>query len=136
MQDRLDGGISILMRCAGSEASEMLSPEHFTVDLYITPREHRETPERIGGDLSALVQAFSEEFVIPHLQRYAERCRIEGIIPPRHCESPLFPCSQAYFFQRPGKSSESFWTPIFAWTLGGHRCTYSVFRSSHQAVRT
>ncbi|KAG0699234.1 hypothetical protein DFH29DRAFT_877464 [Suillus ampliporus] len=73
MQDRLDGGISILMRCAGSEASETLSPEHFTVDL------------AIGGDLSALVQAFSEEFVIPHLQRYAERCRIEGIIPPQHC---------------------------------------------------
>ncbi|KAG2740590.1 hypothetical protein P692DRAFT_20851329 [Suillus brevipes Sb2] len=84
MQDCLDGGISILMCCVGSEASETLSPEHFTVDLYITLREHCETPERIGGDLLALVQAFSEEFVIPHLQCYAEHCHIEGIIPPWH----------------------------------------------------
>ena len=90
MQDRLDGGISILMHCAGSEASETLSPEHFTVDLYITPREYHEAPEQIGGDLSALVQAFSEEFVIPHLRRYAEHCRIKGIIPPRHCKSIFY----------------------------------------------
>ncbi|KAG2108907.1 uncharacterized protein F5147DRAFT_652503 [Suillus discolor] len=91
MQDRLDGGISILMHCAGSEASETLSLEHFTVDLYIMPREHHETPEWIGGDLSALVQAFSEEFVILHLQRYAEHCRMEGIIPPRHsCPTKQF----------------------------------------------
>ncbi|KAG1835967.1 hypothetical protein DFJ58DRAFT_735336 [Suillus subalutaceus] len=84
MQDRLDGGISILMHCAGSEAPETLSPEYFTIDLYITPREYREMPEHLGGDLSALVQAFSEEFVVPHLQCFAECCRIEGIIPPRH----------------------------------------------------
>jgi hypothetical protein len=89
MQDRLDGGISIIMRCAGSEAPATLSPEHFTVDLYVTPCEHRETPECIGGDLMVLVQAFSEEFVVPHLQRFTEHCRIEGIIPPRHCKSIL-----------------------------------------------
>jgi hypothetical protein len=93
MQDRLDGGISILMRCPGSEAPESHSPEQFTIDLYITPREYREVPERIGGDVSALVQAFGEEFVIPHLQRFSQRCRIEGIIPPRHCKSFLSRCS-------------------------------------------
>ncbi|KAG2052117.1 hypothetical protein BDR06DRAFT_888520 [Suillus hirtellus] len=37
MQDRLDGGISILMYCAGSGASGTLSLEHFTINLYITP---------------------------------------------------------------------------------------------------
>jgi len=71
MQDCLDGGISILMHCAGSEALETLSPEHLTVDLYITPHEYHGTPERIGGDVSVLVQAFSEEFVVPHLQHFA-----------------------------------------------------------------
>ncbi|KAG0708286.1 hypothetical protein DFH29DRAFT_774834, partial [Suillus ampliporus] len=60
MQDRLDGGISILMRCAGSEAPESHSPEQFTIDLYIMPRKYREVPEHIGGDVSALVQAFGE----------------------------------------------------------------------------
>ncbi|KAG1758476.1 hypothetical protein EDD22DRAFT_745858, partial [Suillus occidentalis] len=54
MQDCLDDGISIFMHCAGSEAPEMLSPEHFTVDLYITPHEYREMPDHLGGDLSAL----------------------------------------------------------------------------------
>ncbi|KAG2112804.1 hypothetical protein BD769DRAFT_1320161, partial [Suillus cothurnatus] len=54
MQDRLDGGISILMHCAGSEAPEPHSPEQFTIELYITPCEYHETPRRIGGDLSAL----------------------------------------------------------------------------------
>jgi hypothetical protein len=93
MQDQLDGGISILMHCAGSEAPEPHSPERFTIELYITPREYHETPRRIGGDLSALVQAFSEEFAIPHLQHFSEHCRIEGIIPPQHCKSILFGCS-------------------------------------------
>ncbi|KAG1899706.1 uncharacterized protein F5891DRAFT_934359, partial [Suillus fuscotomentosus] len=50
MQDRLDGGISVLIQCAGSEA--VSSPENLPVDLYITPRELQETPERIGGDLA------------------------------------------------------------------------------------
>ncbi|KAG2112042.1 uncharacterized protein F5147DRAFT_651147 [Suillus discolor] len=59
MQDCLDGGISILMHCAGSEASETLSLEHFIVDLYITSWEYCETPEHIGEDSSALVQAFN-----------------------------------------------------------------------------
>ncbi|KAG2112372.1 uncharacterized protein F5147DRAFT_572524, partial [Suillus discolor] len=68
MQDRLDGRISIIMHCAGSEAPGALSPEHFTIDLYIMPHKYHEVPERIGGDLSTLVQAFSEKFVVPHLQ--------------------------------------------------------------------
>ncbi|KAG1871414.1 hypothetical protein F4604DRAFT_1681536 [Suillus subluteus] len=84
MQDRLDGGISILIHCTGSEAPETLSPEHFTIDLYIMPHEYHEMPEHLGGDLSALVQAFSEEFIVPHLQRFAEHYRIEGIIPLWH----------------------------------------------------
>ncbi|KAI5989960.1 hypothetical protein EDD15DRAFT_2134850, partial [Pisolithus albus] len=37
MQDRLDGGISILIRCPGTEIPT--STEELTVDIYITPRE-------------------------------------------------------------------------------------------------
>lgn len=88
MQDRLDGGIPILMRCPGSEAPESHSPEQFTIDLYITPRKYHEVPERIGGDVSALVQAFGEEFAA-----FSQCCHIEGIIPPRHCKSFLSRCS-------------------------------------------
>lgn len=94
MQDRLDGGISLIIRCPGSKGTLTLSPEHLSLDLYITPRELHASPDRIGGDISVLVQAFAEEFAIPHLQRFTERCRIEGIVPPFHCKSaPSFSCT-------------------------------------------
>lgn len=34
MQDRLDGRISLLLRCPGSEATPALLPEHLSLDLY------------------------------------------------------------------------------------------------------
>ncbi|KAG1802712.1 uncharacterized protein HD556DRAFT_1196475, partial [Suillus plorans] len=54
MQDRLDGGISLLIRCPGSHATSTLSAEHVAVDLYVTPRELHEVREQIGGDVSVL----------------------------------------------------------------------------------
>ncbi|KAG1790939.1 uncharacterized protein HD556DRAFT_1194929, partial [Suillus plorans] len=54
MQDRLDGGISLLIRCPGSKATAALLPEHISLDLYITPHKLRETLERLGGDVSVL----------------------------------------------------------------------------------
>ncbi|KAG2086294.1 hypothetical protein BD769DRAFT_1338755, partial [Suillus cothurnatus] len=60
MQDRLDGGISLLICCPGSEATTALSPEHISLDLYITPHELHKTLEHLGGDVSVLVQAFGE----------------------------------------------------------------------------
>ncbi|KAG1791818.1 uncharacterized protein HD556DRAFT_1199346, partial [Suillus plorans] len=54
MQDRLDGGISLIIRCPGSEGTPTLSPEHLSLDLYITPRELHASPDRIGGDISVL----------------------------------------------------------------------------------
>ncbi|KAG2151062.1 uncharacterized protein EDB93DRAFT_1083700 [Suillus bovinus] len=87
MQDRLDGRISLVIRCPGSEATPTLSPEHLSLDLYITPRELCESPDRIGGDISVMVQAFEEEFAVPHLRHFTERCHIEGVVPPHHCKS-------------------------------------------------
>ncbi|KAG1770559.1 hypothetical protein EV702DRAFT_941660, partial [Suillus placidus] len=54
MQDRIDGGISLLIQCPGSEVSSTIAPEELALDLYVTPRELQETPERIGGDVAAL----------------------------------------------------------------------------------
>ncbi|KAG1770858.1 hypothetical protein EV702DRAFT_1202186 [Suillus placidus] len=59
VQDHLDRGISLLIRCPGSHATSTLSAEHIAVDLYVTPRELHEVRERIAGDVSVLVQAFS-----------------------------------------------------------------------------
>ncbi|KAG1848570.1 hypothetical protein F4604DRAFT_1935349 [Suillus subluteus] len=60
-----------------------MSPEKIPLDLYITPHKLQEVPQQIGGDVAVLVQAFAQEFVIQHLQRFAKRCAIENIKPPQ-----------------------------------------------------
>ncbi|KAI6011573.1 hypothetical protein BKA83DRAFT_4037075, partial [Pisolithus microcarpus] len=54
MQDRLDGGITLLLHCAGVKSTSAQTADEVTVDLYVTPREFRETPERIRGDVAVL----------------------------------------------------------------------------------
>jgi len=39
MQDHLDGGISLLLRCPGSDCPANLTADKVTVDVYITPCE-------------------------------------------------------------------------------------------------
>ncbi|KAG1769948.1 hypothetical protein EV702DRAFT_1202611 [Suillus placidus] len=102
MQDRLDGGISLLFQCTGSEISPNLSPEQVLIDVYITPRELQEKQQQISGDVAVLVQAFAQEFAVPHLRRFAARCAIEKVKPsmrfpathistagPRHLPPPM-----------------------------------------------
>jgi len=95
MQDRLDGGISLLLRCPGSDCPANLTADKVTVDVYITPRELVRS-ERINGDTAILVQAFCEDFAIPHLKRFTECCKAESIRPPKpRCKS--FSCYPADF---------------------------------------
>ncbi|KAG2138395.1 uncharacterized protein EDB93DRAFT_1106362 [Suillus bovinus] len=75
MQDRLDRGISVLIRCPGFNANTALSPGDVAVDLYITPQELQENS-------AFLVQVFCEEFVVPHMERFMKCCHIEGVKPP------------------------------------------------------
>ncbi|KAF8123535.1 hypothetical protein EV363DRAFT_1403791 [Boletus edulis] len=83
MQDRLDGGISLLIRCPGTgEEPAGLTADKVTVDVYITPRELVGN-ERVSGDTAMLVQAFCQEFAVPHLRRFIERCAVESVKPPR-----------------------------------------------------
>ncbi|EGO02409.1 hypothetical protein SERLA73DRAFT_69917 [Serpula lacrymans var. lacrymans S7.3] len=53
-QDRLDGGISFLVRCPGFNTSSGPLPEHIPIDLYITPCELAEIPEQTGRDTAQL----------------------------------------------------------------------------------
>lgn len=85
MQDRLNGGISLLICCAGIKAGPNISPEQIPIDLYITPREFQETGQHIGGDIAVLVQAFAQEFAVPHLHRFTQCCATEKVQPPRSC---------------------------------------------------
>ncbi|KAG1743591.1 uncharacterized protein EDB91DRAFT_1247093 [Suillus paluster] len=88
MQDRLDGGISLLIRCPGSQATDSLAAEHIAVDVYVTPRELHKFPEQVGGDVSLFVQGFCEQMAKHHLQCFTERCRIEDIQPPHRYPAP------------------------------------------------
>ncbi|KAH7904869.1 hypothetical protein BJ138DRAFT_990881, partial [Hygrophoropsis aurantiaca] len=42
LQDRLDGGISVLLRCPGAQAYEDMGPDDVGIYAYITPRELKE----------------------------------------------------------------------------------------------
>ncbi|KAI9572209.1 hypothetical protein HD554DRAFT_1989741, partial [Boletus coccyginus] len=39
LQDRLDGGISLLIRCPGFEVPPDVTADQLDVDIYVTPRE-------------------------------------------------------------------------------------------------
>ncbi|KAI6115509.1 hypothetical protein EDD16DRAFT_1708666 [Pisolithus croceorrhizus] len=82
MQDRLDGGITVMLHCAGVKSTSTQMVDEVTVDLYVTPRELHETPERIGSDIVVLVQAFCQEFALPHFQCFNKCCNLEIITPP------------------------------------------------------
>ncbi|KAI5987052.1 hypothetical protein EDD15DRAFT_2150647, partial [Pisolithus albus] len=51
-QDRLDGGLSLLIRCPGSYASQTLTADKITLDVYVTPRELHAEQEQISGDIA------------------------------------------------------------------------------------
>ncbi|KAH7904675.1 hypothetical protein BJ138DRAFT_1236290, partial [Hygrophoropsis aurantiaca] len=55
-QDRLDGGISVLLRCRGADTRSSLSPEDVAVDVYITPRELHEHADKVGETVATMVQ--------------------------------------------------------------------------------
>ena len=63
MQDCLDGGILLLIRCPGFEISPNLAAEKLTVDAYITSWELVQN-KHIDGDITMLVQAFCQEFAV------------------------------------------------------------------------
>ncbi|KAG9310641.1 hypothetical protein JVU11DRAFT_9216 [Chiua virens] len=61
-QDCLDGGLSILIHCPGTQATQMLSFDRISLDVYVTPRE----------------------FALPHLHHYTKHCRVEAVTPIVH----------------------------------------------------
>ncbi|KAI6012335.1 hypothetical protein EDC04DRAFT_2579821 [Pisolithus marmoratus] len=87
LRDHLDGRLSVLIRCPGSDTTTCT--EELAVDVYVTPHEvlgH----EHVHGDSAMLIQAFCQEFAIPHLQCFTERCKIESIKPfKQHSKSVL-----------------------------------------------
>ncbi|KAI6016429.1 hypothetical protein PISMIDRAFT_117540 [Pisolithus microcarpus 441] len=83
-QDHLDGGLSLLICCLGSYASQMLMADKITLDVYVTLQELHAEQEQISGDITGMVQVFCTEFALLHLHRFTERCCLEVVKAPSH----------------------------------------------------
>jgi hypothetical protein len=79
MTDRIDGGITFLLRCPGYCAWEGISLEDITLDIYFSPRELTEGGQKLRSAIDTLMQIFGEDVVSPHLKRFTARCGAEGI---------------------------------------------------------
>ncbi|KAF8122130.1 hypothetical protein EV363DRAFT_1301427 [Boletus edulis] len=90
-QDRLDGGISVLLRCLGFTAQQQLAPEDIVADVYITPHVLHAAPQRMSEGIALLVQGFCQEMALPHLHEFTKSCDIEDIgpIPPPSHAPPI-----------------------------------------------
>lgn len=77
--DLIDRGISLVLRCPGYRASNVLSLENITIDVYVTPRELVEGGTRISERVALLVQEFGTHLALPHLRRFQTRCRTDGV---------------------------------------------------------
>lgn len=79
--DRIDGGISVLLRCPGFKPAADMSVDKVTVDLVVSPRELVEGGKELSKALALIVQSFGHDIVLQYLQRFEKRCNIEGVKP-------------------------------------------------------
>jgi hypothetical protein len=90
-QDRLDGRISVLLRCSAFTAQQTLGPEDIVADVYITPCAFHAAPQKMSESIAVLVQGFCQEMALPHLHEFTKSCDIESI-------GPIPPPRTFYFF--------------------------------------
>ncbi|KAG6370015.1 hypothetical protein JVT61DRAFT_12533 [Boletus reticuloceps] len=89
-QDRLDGSVSVLLRCPGFTAQPRLGPEDIIADVYITPHVFDAARPQMSENIAILVQGFSEQIALTHLHEFTKSCNIENISPvppPPHAPS-------------------------------------------------
>ncbi|KAG9310200.1 hypothetical protein JVU11DRAFT_9841 [Chiua virens] len=77
-QDRLDGGVSLLLRCPGFIARPNLGPENIIADVYITPCTFNAAHQKMSESVAILIQGFCQEFALPHLHSFTKSCNIEA----------------------------------------------------------
>jgi hypothetical protein len=79
--DRIDGGITILLRSPGYRVQGDIAVEKITVDTYVSPRELKEGGKEMSKHVALMVQSFGAELAVPHLRRFNARCVVEGLNP-------------------------------------------------------
>jgi hypothetical protein len=91
MLDRIDGGITLLLRSPGYQPSQETCLNDVTVDVYISPHELAEGGLELQSAINAFVQAFGCDIVIAHLQHFVTRCHAESMRPPKPPSKPTLP---------------------------------------------
>ncbi|KAG6903900.1 hypothetical protein DXG01_014074, partial [Tephrocybe rancida] len=79
--DRLDGGISLLLRCPGYLTGTAIQADALTVDVLFSPRECEAGGTELSRFLALAVQSFGSECVLPYLHRFTSRCAVESVTP-------------------------------------------------------
>ncbi|KAG6909304.1 hypothetical protein DXG01_001103, partial [Tephrocybe rancida] len=82
MLDRLDGGISVFLHCPGFQISANSGADDVTVDIVFPPRELAEGGRGLSKTLALMAQTFASEIVLPYLERFRQRCLVEGVTAP------------------------------------------------------
>jgi hypothetical protein len=84
MLDRVDGGVTLLIRTPGYCATPDLSIDDVTLDAYFPPRELHEGGQKLRSILAGFMRAFGKEIALPHLRQFVVRCGHEGVRNPPH----------------------------------------------------
>ncbi|KAF8333827.1 hypothetical protein F5887DRAFT_921664 [Amanita rubescens] len=79
--DRIDGGISLLIRSPGFTVSTDSGMNDITLSTYLTSRAMTAVDARdmLQEVLVAFTQIFGKEVVLPHLHQFTKRCELEGV---------------------------------------------------------
>ncbi|KAH7902800.1 hypothetical protein BJ138DRAFT_967103, partial [Hygrophoropsis aurantiaca] len=56
VQDRLDGGMTVMVHCPGAEATPNIPAEDIALDVYVSPRELNQSPEKVGEITVAIIR--------------------------------------------------------------------------------
>ena len=82
IQDHIDGSITLLLRSPGYKLNNDSGIENIGVDVYFTPRELSVADPCHNTNITALIQSFGEDFVLPHLHSFVTHCKVEDVKPP------------------------------------------------------
>ncbi|TFK67056.1 hypothetical protein BDN72DRAFT_859416 [Pluteus cervinus] len=88
--DRIDGGVTLLMRCPGCVLPDGATVKDITLDTYTTRLALKTGGREFQRAAVKLCQKFGEDIVLPHLRDFAQRCNIEGLPIPRASEGHGF----------------------------------------------
>lgn len=94
--DRIDGGITLMLRCPGLNSNITMALENTTVDVYVSPRELVEGRQKFSERVAILVQEFGANLALPHLLQFQTRCLSDRVKPLPLLGAFYFPLTSSF----------------------------------------